>query len=247
MDHAINYNYTTERRRMQGGDGLYSRLSSAHMFKEAQDAEFEHKTKKVAEKISEGMNIIANEPSLAFFRIQEHIRKSLPQLVEQKNEVQDLQQKVQGASFDTEYATNAVKGLHKSNTHFQNIQDLLKNAMFMKQQINYELDRREKVRASIYGTAKEQRSIPGERQSLPSSPTNGSPGGQSFDTPVHTSTTSTGRRSRSTSLPPSKLSNTRTKAKCLQRDVKKSLDEPMTPTSAPNIPVGTSLTYGSIN
>lgn len=38
----------------------------------------------VAERLSESMNIVANEPSLAFFRIQEHVRKSLPQLVEQK-------------------------------------------------------------------------------------------------------------------------------------------------------------------
>lgn len=39
---------------------------------------------KVSEKFSENLHIIANEPSLAFFRIQEHVRKSLPQLVEQK-------------------------------------------------------------------------------------------------------------------------------------------------------------------
>lgn len=38
----------------------------------------------VTDKISENMNVIANEPSLAFFRIQEHVRKSLPQLVETK-------------------------------------------------------------------------------------------------------------------------------------------------------------------
>ena len=43
----------------------------------------------VAEKISESMNIVANEPSLAFFRIQEHVRKSLPQLVEQKVQLPD--------------------------------------------------------------------------------------------------------------------------------------------------------------
>ncbi|XP_021374636.1 BLOC-1-related complex subunit 8 homolog isoform X1 [Mizuhopecten yessoensis] len=211
MDHAINYHYIPERRRMQGGDGLYSRMSSAHMFREAQDAEFEHKTKKVAEKISEGMNIVANEPSLAFFRIQEHVRKSLPQLVQQKHEVQELQQRVQGASFDTEYATNAVKGLHKSNNHFQNIQDLLKNAMFMKQQIDYEQDRRdqEKVRPSMYGTAKQQSSASGGRHSLPSTPTTSSPGGSSLNTPTHTTNTPTGRRSRS--LPPSKLSSSTTK------------------------------------
>ena len=38
----------------------------------------------VTEKFSECMQIIANEPSLALFRIQEHIRKSLPKLAECK-------------------------------------------------------------------------------------------------------------------------------------------------------------------
>lgn len=38
----------------------------------------------VTEKVSENLNVIANEPSLAFFRVQEHVRKSLPQLVETK-------------------------------------------------------------------------------------------------------------------------------------------------------------------
>lgn len=38
----------------------------------------------VTEKFSESLHIVANEPSLAFFRIQEHVRKSLPTLVEKK-------------------------------------------------------------------------------------------------------------------------------------------------------------------
>lgn len=38
----------------------------------------------VSDKFSENINTVANEPSLAFFRIQEHVRKTLPQLVEQK-------------------------------------------------------------------------------------------------------------------------------------------------------------------
>ncbi|XP_061192291.1 BLOC-1-related complex subunit 8-like isoform X2 [Saccostrea echinata] len=142
MDNAINYTYITDRK-MQGGDIRYNMMTTSNLFREAQDEEMEHKVKKVAEKISESMNIVANEPSLAFFRIQEHVRKSLPQLVEQKHEVLETQQEVQGASFDTEYATHAVKSLHKSSVHFQNIQDLLKNAIFMKQQIDYEEDRKD--------------------------------------------------------------------------------------------------------
>uniref|UniRef100_A0A8W8I1B6 Protein MEF2BNB-like protein n=1 Tax=Magallana gigas TaxID=29159 RepID=A0A8W8I1B6_MAGGI len=144
-----------------GGDIRYNMMTTSSLFREAQDEEMELKVKKVAERLSESMNIVANEPSLAFFRIQEHVRKSLPQLVEQKHEVIETQQKVQGASFDTEYATHAVKSLHKSSVHFQNIQELMKNAMFMKQQIDYEEDRKDDHKmaapniASINSTAED--------------------------------------------------------------------------------------------
>ncbi|KAH9505088.1 hypothetical protein Btru_059490 [Bulinus truncatus] len=133
---------------MHGNDSLYTRMAAQPLYKENQtDPELEHKVKKFTDKLSETINIIANEPSLAFFRIQEHVRKTLPQLVDQKHEVEDIQAKVQGACFDAEYATNAVKSMLSSTIHFQNIQDLLKNAMFMKQQISY-ADKRKLVKHS---------------------------------------------------------------------------------------------------
>lgn len=134
---------------MQGSDGLYKRMASPPFYKEsAIDPELEQKAKRAADKLSETVNIIANEPSLAFFRIQEHVRKTLPQLVDQKHEVEDIQVQVQGACFDADYATNAVKAMLSSAIHFQNIQDLLKNAMFMKQQISYADNRRKFGRPS---------------------------------------------------------------------------------------------------
>ena len=38
----------------------------------------------VSERLSENIHIVANEPSLAFYRIQEHVRKTLPQLLDKK-------------------------------------------------------------------------------------------------------------------------------------------------------------------
>ena len=38
----------------------------------------------VTEKFSECLHIVANEPSLALFRLQEHVRKSLPKLAQSK-------------------------------------------------------------------------------------------------------------------------------------------------------------------
>ncbi|XP_029646334.1 keratin, type I cytoskeletal 9 isoform X2 [Octopus sinensis] len=139
-----------------GSDGLLRRVSGgSQSIRENLEPELEHKARKVSERFSENLHIITNEPSLAFFRIQEHVRKSLPQLVEQKHEVQEIHQNVQGACFDAEYAKNAVNAMQNSNVHFQNIQDLLKNAMFMKQQIEYEESRKQQERRhpSMYSTS----------------------------------------------------------------------------------------------
>ncbi|XP_052278293.1 BLOC-1-related complex subunit 8-like isoform X2 [Dreissena polymorpha] len=138
MENAFSY-VTNSPSSMQGGDSRYNKLTQAQMFRDANpDLELEVKTKKVTERISESMNIIANEPSLAFFRIQEHVRKCLPQLAETKHEVQDIQQQVQGACFDAEYAANAVESMHKSGAHFSQISELLRNSVFFKQQIDFE-------------------------------------------------------------------------------------------------------------
>lgn len=55
------------------------------------------------------MHIVANEPSLAFYRIQEHVRKVLPLIVDRKAEVQQLQQDLQGHCYDMEYAVRYVR------------------------------------------------------------------------------------------------------------------------------------------
>ncbi|GAB6019868.1 hypothetical protein CHUAL_001406 [Chamberlinius hualienensis] len=116
------------------------------------NADLCQKSKKVAEKISENMHIIANEPSLALYRLQEHVRKSLPQLVDKRIEVNRIHQDLQGKCYDAEYAVNAVKSLQKSGARFHNIHDLLKNAIFFKQQLTYEENHRadRKSQASMY-------------------------------------------------------------------------------------------------
>lgn len=119
-------------------------------FGEKPNPELEQRAHKVSDRLSENIHIIANEPSLAFYRIQEHVRKTTPHLVNKKVEVQSLHKKIQGSCFDTEYAINALHSMTKSGEHFTNIQDLLKNAVFMKQQIQYEQSRRNQNKPSMY-------------------------------------------------------------------------------------------------
>ncbi|XP_067007838.1 BLOC-1-related complex subunit 8 homolog isoform X2 [Anabrus simplex] len=94
------------------------------------------------------MHIVANEPSLAFYRLQEHVRKALPPMVEKRVEVTKLHHELQGRCYDVEYAVGAVKSMEGAEENFNNIQELLKNAVFLKQQIKYEEARRNKKESS---------------------------------------------------------------------------------------------------
>jgi len=112
------------------------------------DPNLNMKVKKTVEKISENMHIVGNEPSLAFYRIQEHCRKVLPLIVDRRAEVEYLQQELQGKCYDLEYAVGAVKSIQAAETPVQNIQELLKNAIFLKQQLKYEENKKAKKEAS---------------------------------------------------------------------------------------------------
>ena len=96
------------------------------------------------ERISENMHIVANEPSLAFYRLQEHVRKALPPMVEKRVEVLALRNQLQGRCYDVEYAVSAIKNVQGADKSFDNTIEFLKNAMFYKQQLKYEEQRKNK-------------------------------------------------------------------------------------------------------
>ncbi|KAF2895324.1 hypothetical protein ILUMI_10852 [Ignelater luminosus] len=115
------------------------------------DSALEIKVKKSTERISENMHIVANEPSLAFYRLQEHVRKAINPMVDRRVEVSKLRQELQGRCYDIDYAVQAIKAMNKAEDSFKNIQDILKNAIFLKQQLKYEESRRKKPESnSVY-------------------------------------------------------------------------------------------------
>lgn len=120
----------------------------------AQTNELNFKGKKTSEKISENIHIFANDPSLAFFRIQEHIRKVLPAILEKRTEVLSLQSSLQGHCYDMEYGVQALKSIEKSETSFHNIQEMIKTSIFLKQQLKYEeskkRSKKDSVKNSVY-------------------------------------------------------------------------------------------------
>lgn len=105
------------------------------------DPDLEAKVRKTVERISENVHICANEPSLAFYRLAEHVRKALPPTVESQRQVVKLQQHLHGAYLDAEYGLETVQGMEKASSRLSNVQELLKNAIFLQQQIKYEQSR----------------------------------------------------------------------------------------------------------
>ncbi|ENN74152.1 BLOC-1-related complex subunit 8 homolog isoform X2 [Dendroctonus ponderosae] len=112
------------------------------------DGDLELKVRKATERISENMHIVANEPSLAFYRLQEHVRKALNPMVDRRTDVNKLQTELQGRCYDMDYASSALKSMQKADEIFDNIRENLKNAIFLKQQLKYEESRRRKADSS---------------------------------------------------------------------------------------------------
>ena len=68
------------------------------------DPDLESKVRRACERISENVHICANEPSLAFYRLSEHVRKALPPTVESRQQVQSIQRQLGAAYEDADVA-----------------------------------------------------------------------------------------------------------------------------------------------
>ncbi|XP_073812393.1 BLOC-1-related complex subunit 8 homolog [Musca autumnalis] len=119
-----------------------------------QNTDLTVKVRKSSEKLSENIHIVANDPSLAFYRIQEHVRKVLQPILDKRIEVIELQKDLQGHCFDMEYAVRSMKDIEASSAVFANIQDMVKNSIFLKQQLKYEEIRgkteKDNTKSSVY-------------------------------------------------------------------------------------------------
>lgn len=100
------------------------------------DQEMQLKVRRVTDKFTESMYVLANEPSVALYRLQEHVRRSLPELVQHKTDMQSWEEQSQGAIYTVEYACSAVKSMSNSSLYFKNIDGLLRQAITLKEQIN---------------------------------------------------------------------------------------------------------------
>uniref|UniRef100_A0A0R3RQ66 Protein-serine/threonine phosphatase n=1 Tax=Elaeophora elaphi TaxID=1147741 RepID=A0A0R3RQ66_9BILA len=90
----------------------------------------------VAERLSESAHIVDHDPSLALYRLHEHVGKTLPALVARKYTMTDLNSRLHGACFDLDNVLLTVQSMKKAATSFENIQAMLRDCIHHKQQLN---------------------------------------------------------------------------------------------------------------
>nr|XP_025845276.1 BLOC-1-related complex subunit 8 isoform X1 [Vulpes vulpes] len=88
------------------------------------------------DKFTESVYVLANEPSVALYRLQEHVRRSLPELAQHKADMQRWEEQSQGAIYTVEYACSAVKNLVDSSIYFRSVEGLLKQAISIRDHMN---------------------------------------------------------------------------------------------------------------
>uniref|UniRef100_A0A2K5J680 BLOC-1-related complex subunit 8 n=1 Tax=Colobus angolensis palliatus TaxID=336983 RepID=A0A2K5J680_COLAP len=83
---------------------------------------------KVTDTFTESISVLANEPSVALYLLQEHVRRSLPELAQHQAAMQPI--------YTAEYDRSAGKKLMDGSVYFRSVEGLLKQAISIRDHMN---------------------------------------------------------------------------------------------------------------
>ncbi|XP_032831888.1 BLOC-1-related complex subunit 8-like isoform X2 [Petromyzon marinus] len=113
------------------------------------EQELQLKVRRVSERWTDSMWVLANEPSVGLFRVQEHILRSLPELAEHKTNFLNVEERSNGIVYDVEYACGALSSIASSSLCFSSVEGLLQKAINLKEQLNSTLSASPPQRSSV--------------------------------------------------------------------------------------------------
>lgn len=76
--------------------------------------DFSHKTRNLCDNLNEFLYKLANEPSLAGHRIQEHVYKTVPTLVKEEVQIETTIKNIHGIMFDLDYTDKFLNKIDES-------------------------------------------------------------------------------------------------------------------------------------
>lgn len=94
----------------------------------SQHKELDLKSKRCCETMNKSFHLIANEPSLGLYRLQQHVHKLVPKLDNCEAVIDIESERMKGLSYDISLANDSLKNIASSANVFENIETLLRRA-----------------------------------------------------------------------------------------------------------------------
>ncbi|KAF7636541.1 hypothetical protein Mgra_00004129 [Meloidogyne graminicola] len=87
--------------------------------------ELQGHSKQLSERLSESLYILDHDPSMALYRIQEHINKVAPKLVIRRQNMFQLNNQIQGACFDLDNAIKTIEQMKRAQSSLERVKSIM--------------------------------------------------------------------------------------------------------------------------
>ncbi|WKX91468.1 hypothetical protein Q1695_009924 [Nippostrongylus brasiliensis] len=100
----------------------------------AKSKETDSRCRLLAERLTDAVRILDHDPSLALYRLQEHVGRSLPGLVNRRILLNQQAALLSGV--------HTVESIRASSSTFEDCSEMLRNCIFYKQQLDFDAKRK---------------------------------------------------------------------------------------------------------
>jgi hypothetical protein len=97
------------------------------------DRDREDQSIKATAQCNDFLLLLANQPSLGLYRVHEHVRRSVPEFRQRRQQLESASAEIEGCVFDLDYAVESVKEVAGARRHVRETERLLAAAIATRQ------------------------------------------------------------------------------------------------------------------